>query len=151
MLSLGVAEGHQLPLMHEVHADDQHLLNTLEGEWFEILHTFPWQDYRSPAAAYYEALYTFNQTERQAAEETKEEAKQRLLFERATMQAPEAPPAPILYQGVVVESEAPKVDPLSLAPGVVPVRLVGRKPKCFFGLLKSFLGTTLMGYAAEPE
>ena len=67
------------------------------------------------------------------------------------MQAPDAPPAPILYQGVVVESKAPKVDPLSLAPGVVPVRLVGRKPKCFFALLKSFLGTTLMGYAAEPE
>lgn len=158
MLSLGVAEGQQLPLIHEVHADDQHLLNTLEGEWFEILHTFPWQEYRSPAAAYYEALSAFNQAERQAAEgtegaaaETKEEAKQRLLFERATMQAPDAPPAPILYQGVVVEGEAPKVDPLSLAPGVVPVRLVGRKPKCFFGLLKSFLGTTLMGYAAEPE
>ena len=47
--------------------------------------------------------------------------------------------------------EAPKTDPLSLAPGVVPVRLLGRKPKCFFGLLKSFIGTTLMGFPAEPE
>ena len=28
---------------------------------------------------------------------------------------------------------------------------MGRKPKCFFGLLKSFLGTSLMGFRAEPE
>ena len=42
MLSPRVVEGHQIPLIHEVHADDQCLLNTLEGEWFEILHDFPW-------------------------------------------------------------------------------------------------------------
>jgi len=158
MLSLSVAEGHQLPLIHEVQADDQYLLNTLEGEWFEILYAFPWQDYRSHAAAYYEALYAFNRNEREAVEgvdvatpETKEEAKQRLLFERATMQAPDAPPPPIIYPSEVVECEAPKVDPMDLAPGVVPRRLAGRKPKCFFSLLKSFLGATLMGFAAEPE
>ncbi len=34
---------------------------------------------------------------------------------------------------------------------MVPVRLLGRKPKCFFGLLKSYIGTTLMGFPAEPE
>jgi hypothetical protein len=34
---------------------------------------------------------------------------------------------------------------------VVPLRLIGRKPKCFFGLLKSFIGAPLMGFPAEPE
>jgi hypothetical protein len=28
---------------------------------------------------------------------------------------------------------------------------VGRKPKCFFGLRKGFIGVSLMGFAAEPE
>ncbi len=160
MLSRPIAEDHQIPLIHEVHADDRHLLNTIDGEWFEILHAFPWADYRPHAAAYYDALYEFNIREDQgiAAEsetppETQEQAKQRLLFARATMQVPqeqESPP-PILYQGNVVELKAPKVDPMELAPGVVPLRLVGRKPKCFFSLLKSFMGTTLMGFAGEPE
>jgi len=67
------------------------------------------------------------------------------------MQPTPAQPSQIIYQGQVVEFKAPKVDPMELAPGVVPVRLVGRKPKCFFSLLKSFLGTTLMGFPAEPE
>jgi hypothetical protein len=69
------------------------------------------------------------------------------------MQAPQEqqPPAAIIYQGKVVELKVPKVDPMGLAPGVVPLRLVGRKPKCFFSLLKSFMGTTLMGFAPEPE
>ncbi len=160
MLSLHVAEGHQIPLIHEVHADDRHLLDTIDGEWFEILHGFSWADYRHHAAAYYDALYEFNireghvpAGESETTAETKEQAKQRLLFARATMQAPQEqqPPAAIIYQGKVVELKAPKVDPMGLAPGVVPLRLVGRKPKCFFSLLKSFMGTTLMGFAPEPE
>jgi hypothetical protein len=158
MLSLGVAEGHQVPLIHEVHADDQYLLNTLDGEWFEILHAFPWREYREHAAAYYDALHAFNREEREQASgadeptvETREQAKQRLLFERPTMRGPQASCAPLIYRGEVVESPTPKVDPMSLAPGVVPPRLIGRKPKCFFSLLKSFVGTTLMGFAPEPE
>ena len=83
--------------------------------------------------------------------QSKEAAKQRLLFERVMMQAPEGPEAPILYQGQVVEFKTPQVDPMALAPGIVPQRLVGRKPKCFFGLLKGFVGTALMGFPAEPE
>jgi hypothetical protein len=158
MLSPRVSEDQQIPLIHEVHADDQYLLNTLEGEWFEILHHFRWEDYRSHAAAYYDALYEFNNTEGEAPTsaseitlETKEEAKQRLLFDRTTMQTPEESRPQILYQGQVVEFKALPVDPIELAPGVVPLRLVGRKPKCFFSLLKSFLGTALMGFPAEPE
>jgi hypothetical protein len=158
MLSSRVSEGYQIPLIHEVHADDQYLLNTLEGEWFEILHDFAWEDHRHHAAAYYEALYNFNTQERQrpvedseTTPETKAQAQQRLLFDRATMQVPHEPSVQIIYEGKVVEFKAAKVDPMELAPGVVPLRLVGRKPKCFFSLLKSFLGTALMGFAAEPE
>ena len=158
MLSPLVAHTHQVPLIHEVHADDRYLLNTIDGEWFEILHNFPWENYREAAAAYYEALYEFNINEQQpvigageSPAETKEQAKQRLLFGRATMQGKDDPPPQIIYQGEVVERKASKVAPMSLAPGVVPLRLVGRKPKCFFSLLKSFLGTALMGFAAEPE
>ena len=158
MLSPLVAHGYQVPLIHEVHADDHCLLNTIDGEWFEILHNFPWENYREAAAAYYEALYEFNINEQQpvigageSPAETKDQAKQRLLFGRATMQGKDDPPPQIIYQGEVVELKASKVDPMSLAPGVVPLRLVGRKPKCFFSLLKSFMGTALMGFAAEPE
>lgn len=158
MLSPQLTEGHQAPLIHEVHADDQYLLNTLDGEWFEILHHFPWLDYREHAAAYYDALYAFNSEEREAAKpaddsipETEAAAKQRLLFDRPTMSSTPVPPTQIIYQGQVVVDTVPTVDPQSLAPGVVPLRVVGRKPKCFFGLLKSFLGTALMGFAAEPE
>ena len=158
MLSPQITEDHQFPLIHEVHADDQYLLNTLDSEWFEILHHFPSVDYREHAAAYYDALYAFNSEEREAAKqvdestpETEAAAKQRLLFDRPTMASGQAPAPQIIYQGQVVEYTVPKIDPQSLAPGVVPLRLVGRKPKCFFGLLKSFFGTALMGFAAEPE
>ena len=158
MLSPQFAHYQQVPLIHVVHTDDQHLLNTLDGEWFEILHDFPWADYRHHAAAYYDALYAFNIEEREAQKsadeitpETEEEAKQRILFDRATMQSIPAQGPDILYQGQVVECPTLQVDPLSLAPGVVPLRLVGRKPKCFFGLLKSFMGATLMGFPPEPE
>ena len=158
MLSPQFVEGHQVLLIHEVHADDRYLLNTIDGEWFEILHHFPWEAYRHHAAAYYDALYAFNSEERDATNgssestpETKEAAKQRLLFARATMQPTPAQPPQIIYQGQVVACKIPTVDPMDLAPGVVPPRLLGRKPKCFFSLLKSFMGATLMGFPAEPE
>jgi hypothetical protein len=158
MLSLTVLQGQQIPLLHEVHADDQYLLNTIEGEWFEILSAFPWPRYRTVAAAYYDALYAFNLDESWVADsaceharESQEEAKQRLLFDRATMQTGVQAPVAILYQAPLWQAPLATVEPLTLAPGVVPARLVGRKPKCFFSLLKSFIGATLMGFAAEPE
>jgi hypothetical protein len=157
MLSLGTTEGYQIPLIHEVHDDDEHLLNTIDGEWFEILYHFRWEEYRQFAADYYNALYDFNQLAAQPAAqseenpETKEEARQRLLFDRATAPRPTRAPAPILYQGEVVEPKTQEVKAMDVAPGVVPLRLMGRKPKCFFGLLKSFIGVSLMGFAAEPQ
>jgi len=172
MLSPITLQGNALPLFHEVHEDDRLLLNTLNGEWFNILYYLPWEDYRLVAACYYDALYDFNlneqkkRTERERkallemddeeseseVSETKEEAKQRLLFGRATMQnAADKSSAQIIYQDNVVELKPSRINPLDLSPGVVPIRFVGRKPKCFFGLFKSFIGTTLMGFPAEPE
>ncbi len=158
MLSPPVLQGQQIPLLHEVHADDQYLLNTIEGEWFEILSAFPWQSYREVAAAYYDALYAFNLDESPVSDsacepvaESQAEAKQRLLFNRTTMQRGDRGQGTILYQAPEVPAPMATVDPLALAPGVVPPRLVGRKPKCFFSLLKSFIGAPLMGFPAEPE
>ena len=128
MLSPRLAEGQQIPLIHEVHSDDEHLLNTLDGEWFEILLYFSWEEYRSFAADYYNALYDFNQRPPRSTTaqddvnpETKEEARQRLLLDRATAPRPTNPPAPILYQGEVVELKAQDVQPSGVAPGVVPL------------------------------
>jgi hypothetical protein len=158
MLTLRVPEGQQIPLFHEIHDDDRHLLNTIEGEWFEILYDFAWEDYRDHAVAYYEALHAFNLQARRASAgdhatpgETKSKARQRLLFDRATMQMDQTPAPQIIYQGNVVEFGPPKIDPRCIAPGVVPLRLAGRKPKCFFSLLKSFIGASLMGFPSEPE
>ena len=157
MLSPTIDDIQQVPLIHEIHLDERHLLNTLDGEWFEILHHFPWQDYRQFGADYYNALYDFNQASAQATvdeevnPETKEEARERLLFDRTTAPIPKSPPAPILYQGTVVDTQSRDVTAGDVAPGVVPLRLAGRKPKCFFGLLKAFIGTSLMGFPAEPE
>ena len=135
MLSPRLAEGQQIPLIHEFHSDDDYLLNTIDGEWFEILYYLSWEDYRPFAADYYNALYDFNQQPPQTATEggdarpeTKEEARQRLLFDRATAPNPTNPPARILYQGEVVEPKAQDVQPSDVAPGVIPLRLVGRKP-----------------------
>ncbi len=134
------------------------MLNTIEGEWFEILSAFPWQSYREVAAAYYDALYAFNLDESPVSDsecahprESQEEAKQRLLLDRPTMQTGHPEQSPILYQVPVASAPLATVHPLALAPGVVPPRLVGRKPKCFFSLLKSFIGAPLMGFPAEPE
>jgi hypothetical protein len=57
----------------------------------------------------------------------------------------------MLYQGDVVAAQRQDVQAADVAPGVVPARLVGRKPKCFFGLFKGFIGASLMGFAPEPE
>ncbi len=157
MLSAALDDIQQIPLIHEIHLDERHLLNTIDGEWYEILHHFPWQDYRQFGADYYNALYDFNQASAQATvpeeanPETKEQARERLLFDRATAPIPKSAPPPILYQGKMVDAKSRDVTAADVAPGVVPLRLAGRKPKCFFGLLKAFIGTSLMGFPAEPE
>jgi len=53
MVSAAIDEIQQIPLIHEIYVHERHLLNTIDGEWFEILHHFPWQDYRQFGANYY--------------------------------------------------------------------------------------------------
>lgn len=67
------------------------------------------------------------------------------------MQSMQGTESSILYQREVAEYESCGVDADSIAPGVVPNRLGGKKPKCFFPMFKSFLGASLMGFPAEPE
>ncbi|MEE8423824.1 MAG: hypothetical protein V3S49_04730 [Thermodesulfobacteriota bacterium] len=161
MLSVLQYDYQQIPLIHIVHEDDLVLLDASDADWFKVLHSFPWKDYQMYGAQYYDALYEFNireakkRQERMGAPErveTEEEAKQRLLFARVTMQKYQKAATPaIIYEGEAPESELPKIDPASISPGTVPLRDGGKKPKCFFALLKSFLGATLMGFAPEPE
>ena len=143
----------QIPLIHVVDEDDQILLDSPDIHWYKILYFFPWMDYREIGAEYYDALYHFNKSKIQAKknsannDETKEHAVQRLLFDRPTMDKN----SPVLFQA---EFEVPfvrTVSPHSIAPGKPPYRLGGKKPKCFFALLKSFTGACIMGFPPEPE
>jgi len=152
----------QIPLIHIVHKDDVVLINSAEAEWFLILKDLPWQHYRVHAAKYYEALYEFNcrqaimrqerlEAQYEGERESKEEARQRVLWDRATMRSMQGEESSVLYQRPAPLCESSHTDPQSIAPGVVPSRFAGRMPKCFFSMFKSFLGTTLMGFSAEPE
>lgn len=143
----------QIPLIHVVNEDDQILLTSPGGDWFRILNFFPWQDYRDLAAQYYDALYDFNCSGDPKTEapdgpaESEEEAKLRLLSGRATLNKD----VPVLYEPEFRTPAVRSVNPLSVAPGAVPVRSDGRKPKCFFALFKAFLGAPFMGFPSEPE
>lgn len=156
MISLLPQEDKQIPLFRISYEEDEQLLNNPECEWYKILYRFPWKEYRNYGALYYEALYEFSKKVEHVSEieaigvETKEEARQRLLFDRATMQ-PVKERDNIIYNVELSEAEDDNVDPLSISPGVTPKRFGGKKPKCFFSLLKSFLGAVLIGYRPEPE
>jgi hypothetical protein len=147
----------QIPLIHIVDEDDQLLLKS-DADWYKVLHYFPYNDWREVAAEYYDTLYHFNQSEAQKRKEreetrdeswpeTKEEATQRLLFDRATM----SKAAPVIFEEDYATVPDSGIDPGSIAPGMVPDRLGGKKPKCFFALVKAFIGTATMGFPAEPE
>ncbi|GAX62558.1 dTDP-4-dehydrorhamnose 3,5-epimerase and related enzymes [Candidatus Scalindua japonica] len=162
MLPISQIQINQKPLLiHTVHEDDKVLLNTPDAEWFRALYYFPWEKHRNFGAEYYDALYEFNKREERkrlknqpqkqvVLSQSKEDARQELLFNRATMQVDKEKRGDVLYE-VAAESKQRMVSPLSISPGVVPFRLGGKRPKCFFALLKSFLGTALMGFPCEPE
>ena len=144
MLSVLQYDYKQIPLIHIVHDDDLKLLDASDAAWFNVLYYFPWKDYQIYGAQYYDALYEFNIREAKKRQErlgeqgdqlseTKEQAEQRLLFARVTMQKyQEAANPAIIYEGEVPESGLSKIYPESISPGVVPNRLGGKKPKCFF-------------------
>ena len=153
MLNLVPVLNHiQLPLIQIVNKDDELLSNNCDAQWYSILKNFPWEDYRELAVSYYNALYDFNiskQLKEDTIEnkETKDEGRQRLLFNRATMDKSIS----VLHEMKSKQIAVPLVSPQSVSPGVVPKRLGGKRPKDFYALFKSFTGACLMGFAPEPE
>ncbi|MCP4368692.1 MAG: hypothetical protein GY797_11365 [Deltaproteobacteria bacterium] len=134
MLSLTQFESNQKPLLiHTVHEDDEVLLNTPDAEWFRVLYYFPWEKHRVFGAEYYDALYEFNKREERKRQErqpqkevvlsqSKEDARQLLLFDRVTMQVDKEKKSKVLYE-VEAESKVEMVNPFGIYPGVVPFRL----------------------------
>lgn len=155
-------ESNQISLFHIVHADDLAVLKNTDVAWFRTLYYLDWKIYRDAGAKYYNALYQFNIDAAKKGEEagnavenesseTKQEARQRLLFDRDTMKKAQEEDRVILYQGQEVKPLPRAVSPMNISPGVVPHRNGGKTPKCFFALLKSFIGVSLMGYSPTPE
>ena len=78
--------------------------------------------------------------------ESEDDARLRLLSGRSTVNKD----IPVLYEPEFRTPAARTVNPLSVAPGVLPYRSDGKKPKCFFALFKGFIGA-LMGFPSEPD
>jgi hypothetical protein len=143
-------------LIHVVDADDYHLENQADLVWFHVLRNLDWRPLRPVAAQYYGALQQFN-VHRAAARarrkalrpnpETQEQATQRLLFERPTLDAN----APTIVDMITPQYPSLHADPQQLRPGHVPWRLAGRAPKCFFAMFKAFQAMPLRGRPPEPE
>ena len=156
MVALTAPAAQQLPLIHVVECDDIYLAKAEDVLWWHVLREVDWQPWVPVAAQYYEALWEFNQAQARARQEktqaapdteTRQQATLRLVAERATEDATAAvvaPPAPAPLRVEHAEERA-------LRPGVVPVRLAGRAPKCFFAMTKAFLGVLLRGRPGEPE
>ena len=153
-----VPNARQLPLIHIVESDDLFLHDQVDVVWFDVLKKIDYHDFQVTAAHYYEQLFTFNVQQKQNRIERKEnppppnpetqtQAAQRTLLERATLDDT----VPSLYQRPQPTAPLIVIAPHEIVPGVPPLRLVGRPPKCFFAMLYSFLGTTLAGQPAEPD
>jgi hypothetical protein len=80
--------------------------------------------------------------------ETREDATLRLMRERPTGGNEQAS---ILHPTPLPPQTTPTVRPELLEPGVVPFRIAGKAPKCFFALLKAFLGVQAMGRSATAD
>lgn len=142
----------QIPLIITVDEDDKLLLNFPDAEWYRVLKFFPDLDYRLLGAKYYNSLYHFNITRQKLRpknkrNEDKAQAKQRLLFERATMDEEKS----VIFENDFTRLVEQTVLPHLIAPGITPDRFGGKKPKCFFAMFKSFIGASTMGFAPEPE
>jgi hypothetical protein len=147
----------QIPLIHVVESDDLHLERQEDILWFAVLRDLDWRAFQPIAARYYEALWQFNVRQAQlraersvtqpANPETPADATRRLLFERATL----CEDTPALHELPPSAPPEIRVDPRTLRPGTPPLRWAGKTPKCFFALLKAFVGVMLRGRPAEPE
>lgn len=141
------------PKLFEIQeSDDFWLEEQVDLVWYHVLKTMDWKALRPIATQYYQALYDFNieqaeKTMPMASEESQYEGTLRLLESRAT----ESDDLQSLHPVFRNIKKTPNVDEASLEPGVVPLRMAGRQPKCFFALFKAFMGLLLKGRAAEPE
>jgi hypothetical protein len=148
----------QLPLIQFIESDDLFLQDEPQALWFDVLRKLDYRQFQATAARYYEQLWEFNQRQTQerierrenppaANPETQSQATARLLFGRATLDEH----APVLYEVAACPRPSFTVRPDTLHPGVTPPRFAGRPPKCFFALLKAFVGVMLAGQPAEPQ
>ena len=148
----------QLPLIQFVESDDLYFQDQPDVLWFDVLPNLDDRRFQATAAHYYECLWQFNRQQAQQRndrrenppppnEESRRQATQRLIFSRPTLDQNAA----VLYQPPASPRPEISIRPQSLHPGVTPPRFAGRPPKCFFALLKSFLGLILAGQSPEPE
>jgi len=143
----------QIPLFIVTDETEKILRNNPNAKWFDILYNFNDLNYIEIAAMYYDALYDYNKHHNSMKKfednqnETIEEASERLLKNRPTQDKSK----PVLFEPNFLEPLKKITSPVSLAPGIVPHRFAGRQPKCFFALIKSFIGVALMGYPATPD
>ena len=155
MLNISPPPIEQLPLIIVVNKDDELLLNSPHTQWYPLIKSLYWRVYLEIAVMYYDALYHFNacagktknNIDNENIEESKEEAAQRILSNRPTIDKTSS----VIYDPDFKSIPFSTVSPYSIAPGIVPFRKNGKKPKCFFAMFNSFIGTTLMGFPAEPE
>ena len=148
----------QLPLIQFVESDDLSLQDQPDVLWFDVLRNLDYRRFQPTAAHYYERLWQFNRQQAQQRNEREQnppapnpesqsQATQRLIFSRPTLDHE----ADVLHQSSELPKTEISVAPQSLHPGIVPPRFVGRPPKCFFAMLKSFLGLMFVGQPPEPE
>lgn len=146
-------------LFVEVFRDDADILASEDGYWLQGIKALGWRSLQSVAAGYYQGLWEANQKaareraikafgRRRANSETQEQARLRLVAGRPTGGNVDAP---LLVPPVEEPVVAPTIHPELLEPGVVPFRLGGKTPKCFFALVRAFVGVHLMGKSGSAE
>ena len=154
----------QIPLFNISFDYQQPLESLKDNAWYNFINEFNWMKYRNFACEYYRALHQFNKSFQQTRRfnekcdtyepglfEDRKQAQQRLLFQRATMDSSQ----PKLFNTIPCikpdSDDAFYIDEDQLSPWCVPSGFGGRKPKCFFALLKSFLATIVMGRPGTVE
>jgi len=147
-------------LFHIVENDDLVLQQSEEVVWFQlVLSIFQnYQQFHSIAVHYYRCLFLFNQQattsyrqrkkDQKPADESKQQGRLRLLFDRPTAGNDDAPN---LFPTVCPPEAPPLKDENEIRPGKVPSRLAGRKPKDFYSMYAAFCGAQAMGMDATPE
>lgn len=153
---LSLQQHAQLPLILITDNDDRILAQTPQATWFPIMRDLDWRAYKEIAVRYYEGLYRFNASAasrpdaaaQPVNDESKEQARLRLLFDRPTMGNEIAP---LLFEVPQSAQEILHVNADEIAPGKAPTRIAGRAAKDFFSLLKAFVGMVIMGRDPEPD